>query len=484
MKILGEPKEKIAEAVKSGKITIAVYGLGKVGLPLALAYASSGLRVIGVDINPKIVEMVNNSVNFLPHEPLVGELLKKHIKEGNLRATTDTVKAAENADVVSIIVPTLADENGIPLLKPLFSACKSVGKGLKKRTLVIIESTVPPGTTEGPVREILESESGLKAGEDFGLVFSPERVKSGTVIADFLENYPKIVGGINRVSTETAAYFYEAIVKRGVVKVRNARTAEAVKVYKGIYRYVNIALANELAKISEKIGVDILEAINAANTEPYSHIHKPGPGVGGHCIPIYPYFLTYIARKIGFDLSLVRNARIIDNSMPYHTVQLVIEGLNEAEKPVKNSKITVFGLTFRGDVKATVLTPALPIIKRLKEMKAQIKAHDPYLSKEEIANEFGVEKVDSIKEGFKDADAVVFVADHKVYKDLELDEMVKLMKKPPVIIDSRNIFDLNKIREFSNLIYRGIGRGSHVLDAKIPDYISIIKRDLLAENMD
>ncbi len=484
MKIFNMTKDEIQNAVKNGKVTIAVYGLGNVGLPIALAYFSAGCNVIGVDIDHEKVDMLNSGINFLSHEPYVDGLLKEALKRGKFRATTDLIKTASEADVISILVPTLADASGKLKLNALFSAARAIGKGLQEGSVIILESTVPPGTTEGPLRKILEKESGLMAGEDFGLAFSPERVKSGTVIKDFLENYPKIVGGINDKSTDIVANFYEAIIRNRVIRVRNARTAEAAKVFKGVYRYVNIALANELAIISEHIGVDVKEVIDAANTEPYSHIHHPGAGVGGHCIPVYPLFLTYIAGKLGVDLKLTQTARIINNAMPFHVVNLVIEGLNEAGKPVKGSKITIFGLTFRGDVKATYLSPAKPIIERLKRLKARIVAHDPYLTDEEVNREFGVKRVDDIENAFVEADCVVFVADHKMYSNLNLEVLVDLMNKPPVIIDGRNIFDLNAIKNLDGVIYRGVGRGGDIFAQGYPEVVKLLERDLLGENLD
>ncbi len=478
MKIFGKSKEEIKELVKSGKVTVAVYGLGKVGLPLALAYASAGNKVIGVDINERIVEMVNSGRNYLPHEPGVDELLREFVNNKRITATTRLEKAAKESDVISIIVPTGIDEHGKPELNAIYSVSEAIGRGMDKGTLIILESTVPPGTTEGPVRAILERESGLKAGVDFGLVFSPERVKSGTVLKDFLENYPKIVGGINEKSTLTAAGFYEAIVKKGVITVMNARAAEAVKVFEGVYRYVNIALANELALLSELLGVDVLEIIKAANSQPYSHIHFPGAGVGGHCIPVYPFFLKFVSEALGLDLRFVNLSKIINEAMPSHIVDLVIESLNEAKKPINGSKIVIFGLTFRGDIKAVERSPAKPIINRLKYLKGEIYAHDPFLTSEEVKNEFGVSKIEDLWDALQRADCAVFVTDHSIYRNLDLEKAVSLMKKPAIIVDGRNIFDLNKVRKLVNekhLIYRGVGRSKSLLEGSEINFENILR---------
>lgn len=478
MKIFGKIEDEIIRMVKAGKVTVSVYGLGKVGLPLALAYALAGNKVIGADINEKAVEMVNSGINYLPHEPHVDELLRELVNNGRLYATSNLNAAAKNADVISIIVPTGIDEHGKPKLDAVFSVSEVIGKNLEAGTLVILESTVPPGTTEGPVKAILERESGLKAGEDFGLVFSPERVKSGTVLKDFLENYPKIVGGINRKSTLTAAAFYKAIVKKGVITVMNARAAEAVKVFEGVYRYVNIALANELALLSELIGIDIIEVVQAANSQPYSHIHLPGAGVGGHCIPVYPFFLRYVSEALGMDLRFIDLSKQVNEGMPQHVVDLVIEGLNEAKKPVNGSKIVIFGLTFRGDIKATERSPAKPIIDKLRKLKGEIYAHDPFLTASEVEDEFGVKKINDLRDAFNNADCAVFVADHSVYKKIDIGEMIQLMRKPAVIIDGRNIFPLNEVMKYVDegiLVYRGIGRGKSLVNHDNIDFVRILR---------
>ncbi len=471
MKIFGLSREKIKEIVSSGNINIAVYGLGSVGLPIAVAYSMRGCKVIGVDVDENKVDMINKGINYLPHEPGL-EKLPELVKKGLLKATSDGVKAAENADVIIILVPVGIDSNGKPTLEHLISAAKTIGKGLQKGTTVILETTVPPGTTEGVLRKILEKESGLVAGTDFALAFSPERVKAGTVIKDFLENYPKIVGGINKKSTETVAYFYEAVIKNRVIPVSSPRVAELAKLFKGAFRYVNIALADEYALICELLGVDVKEVIEVANTEPFSLIHKPGPGVGGHCIPVYPYFLDYILQLNNTEFRLFRTARLIDLSMPQHVIYLLFEALNEVRKPINGSKIAILGVAFRGDVKVTYRSPAKAIISLLKRLGADITAHDPFFSPEEIETEFGVTGAKCLKDAISAADAIVIVTDHSEYKRIRLEEFLSLCeKKPLVVIDTRNIFDINDVLEHrENVVYRGLGRGKSLF-IKTPDIL-------------
>lgn len=323
--------------------------------------------------------------------------------------------------------------------------------------MIILESSVPPGTTEGVIKNILEKNSGLEAGKDFGLAFSPERVMSGSIIEDFTTKYPKIVGGLNESSSNTVIALYSTVIKNKIIKVRDAKTAETIKVFKGIYRDVNIALANELALISEKLGLDVIEIINAANTEPYSNIHLPGAGVGGHCIPFYPYFVIDVANKMGITPSLTKAARNINEDMPNHVVELIKDGLKEAGKSLKTSKIAIFGLTFRGDVKVCINSPASEVITKLKATEAKLIAYDPLLEKDEVKMHFDVSFVSKAEQAAMDADCIVIITAHSVFKSLKINDFTKIMKMPGVIVDARQIFDPEEVSK-NGLVFRGIGR--------------------------
>ncbi|MFQ6055107.1 MAG: nucleotide sugar dehydrogenase, partial [Methanosarcinales archaeon] len=345
MKIYGLEKNKIINAFKSGDITVSVYGLGKMGLPLASVFADKGAKVIGVDINKKVVNNVNKGINTIPEEPGLTELVERNVSAGRLSATTDLVEGAKKSDVMIILVPTFLDKNNNPDLSIVTSVCKSISKGLESMDFVIQESTVPPRTTVDVILPILE-ESGLKKGE-FGVAHCPERTMSGTVLRDITRAYPKIVGGIDAKSTETAEALYSVINQNGVIPVTDATTAEAVKVFEGVYRDVNIALANQLSIVCEKIGINAIEVFKIANTQPYSHLHMPSCGVGGHCIPVYPYFLI---KTVDCDTSLLELARKINDDMAIYTVDSVKRLLNGN---LKDSNILVLGLTYRGNVKET-----------------------------------------------------------------------------------------------------------------------------------
>lgn len=447
MKIHGMNKKNIVRALKNGDITIAVYGLGKMGLPLATVFAEKGARVIGVDVNEKVVETVNKGINPIKGEDGLDELLSKNVRSKRLAATLDLVQAAKDADVMIIIVPTYLNDDYTPNLEHVKSVCRSISKGIEKGDLVILESTAPPGTTDAVIRSILEK-SGLKAGRDFGLAHCPERTYSGRAIKDIMGDLnPRIVGGIDSKSTQAVAALYSAINKRGVICVTDAKTAEAVKVFEGIYRDVNMALANELALVCDELGIDAISVFDAANTDRFCHILKPGSGVGGHCIPVYPYF---ILKNVNRRCELITAARKLNDSMPNYMVELVSSGLGEIKKEIGDSTVLILGLSFRGGVKETRKSPAIPIIQELKKLKAKVYCYDPLFTKEEIEG-FGVE----YKSDFKGLDCIVIVTNHQEFKGYDWNKIGKEIRNK-VIVDGRQIVDPVRVRRMG-YVYRGIG---------------------------
>lgn len=428
--IYGRSRSVVSEMLKQGEITVSVIGQGKLGLPLALVIADHGARVIGVDKNPHLVEGLNQGRNPLPFEPGVGELLKRNVREGRYRATTQTRKAAEESDFIIITVPVTADQAGIKL-EALDTAMKDIAKGLSPGAVIITETTLPPGTTESYV-PLLEEESGLKAGRDFGLGHAPERTMSGRMLRDITESYPKVIGALDDKSLEALAGLYTTINKRGVIAVRDIRTAEAVKVFEGVYRDVNIALANELALISHELGIDILEAISVANTQPYSHIHRPGAGVGGHCIPVYPWFLVHLAPQ---RARLIRLAREVNLEMPRELALLTIRALNTAGRVAKRSRIILHGLAYRNGVKEHLNTPTFTLARELESWGARVEVEDPLYEPWEI-HELGLTPYNGDPTG---ADALVFVTDHSVYRERSLEETARAMRTK-VLVDGRYLF--------------------------------------------
>lgn len=448
MKVYGLEKKEIINSFKKNDITVAVYGLGKMGLPLAAVFADKGAKVIGVDIDPKVVNTINEGSCHVVGEPNLLELVEKNVLLGRLKATTDLVGAAKESDVMIIIVPTFLDSDNNPDLSIVESVCKNIAKGLEKGEFVISECTLPPRTTKEVILPILET-SGLNRGE-FGLAHCPERTSSGRAIEDITGAYPKVVGGIDKKSTETAEAIYSVINKKGVITT-DATTAEAVKVFEGLYRDVNIALANELARVCMELGIDAIEAFEVANTQPYSHLHKPGCGVGGHCIPIYPYF---IINTVQTKTELLQVARKVNAEMALYTVKLAEDGLEKVGMKLDNSNLLLLGLTYRGGVKETRKSPAISIINILKNKGAKVFAYDPLLQAE--VEQFGAKYI--TLENTKDIDAVIIATDHKEFKEIDWN---KLNLRHKILIDGRQIINPKKIIE-KGYIYKGIGVNSLV----------------------
>jgi nucleotide sugar dehydrogenase len=439
MKIFGiRNKKDIKKLISNHQVQVAVYGLGKMGLPLACVMAERGFQVTGVDINVETVEKVNNGDNPIVDEESLDSLLKKVIKKKRLTATNDGVAAAKTADVALVIVPTFL-KNKKPELKTIETVARVIGKGLQKDTLVILESTVPPGITRGLFKLILEKESGLKAGRDFGLAFCPERTSSGTAISDIRGRLnPKIVGGIERKSGLAAAAIYERINKMGVILVSNLEIAEVVKIAETVYRDVKIAYANSLALFCDELKIDAEEVIKAANTESNCDILRPGPGVGGHCIPVYPYF---VFDKVKKKTELLKSARKINDSMASYTVKLIKDVLQEEKKSLKESNILILGITYRGNVKEVRLSPALDVYRLLKKRVKKVFVFDPLYEREEI------EKIGlNFKDDYQGIDCLVITALHDSFKKLNFAKTGKEMRTK-TLVDTTFYFDPEKFKK-------------------------------------
>lgn len=434
MAVLGKSSTEIEESFKNGDITVALFGLGKMGLPLAAVFADKGAEVVGVDVDEEVVEKINAGVNHIEKEPGLDELVEENVSEGRLRATSDGVEAALEADICVILVPTLTDEKGNVQLGPVEEVTEDIAEGLNEGDVVVTEATMPPGTTESLV-PVLE-DSGLELGE-FGLGHAPERTMTGTAVRDITGEYPKIVGGDSEETLEVLKGIYSVVNDKGVIEMSDVISAEAVKVFEGVYRDVNIGLANELALYCEEKGVDALEVFEASNTQPFCDIHEPGAGVGGHCIPVYPWFVMNQMEKD--EARLISTSRKLNDSMPYHVVDLVVRGLNEKELSVKGSVVLVLGLTFRGGVREFMKTPAEPVIEELNGLGAEVHAYDP-MCYEEDAERYGAEW----KEDFEGVDAVVILTDHEEFEKLDLGKVKKEMTGE-LIVDGRNVLDREEV---------------------------------------
>lgn len=429
VKIYGLTSEEVTRLMRSGQVTIDVIGIGKMGLPLAALFAREGAKVIGVRRNAEMVREINRGGCPVQEEPDLAEIVRQTVAKGNLVATTDGRSAAEQSDVILILVPLLVDGHGKPDFRQMREACNQAVKGLRKGDLVIVETTMPPGSIRKVVIPLLEK-SGLVAGRDFGVAHAPERLMTGRVIRNVYK-YPKILGGLDQKSTEAAAGLYAPFGE--VVRVSSLEAAELVKVSEGVYRDVNIAYANTLGMLCEKHGVDAWEVIKAANhqTSDYCHIHLPGSGVGGHCIPVYPWFLINKGRSYSTDVSLLRTARRINDAMPKHMKKLIDLCLKDHGKSPAASSVSVLGIAFRGGVKEPRFSPGTALLNLLKGY-AKVVAHDPMFSDDEIRS-MGFEPA-TLDDALK-CDCVALVTDHAEYRR----EINKLESVAARVVDGRNV---------------------------------------------
>jgi nucleotide sugar dehydrogenase len=450
------PATDIRKKLRSGNIPAAVVGLGWMGLPTACLLADAGVKVTGIDTNARVVETVNKGMPPLP-EPGLPQLLRRLVREGGLKATTSIEDPVRESGVIFMIVPTLIDRHKKPDYTSVENASKEVGKSLQEGSLIIFESTCGPGVTERLVKTIVEKHSGLKAREGFGLAYSPIRAMSGTALRD-LAHYVRIVGGIDSKSLEAASEVLRTFVRGEIHRVRDIRTAEAAKLFETIYRDSNIALANEFAMYCEKAGIDYAEAMRAANTQPYSHLHSPGIGVGGHCLPVYPYLLEAEAEEVDENLKLVKAARDTNDGMPKHAVRLVASGLRASGKPLARSRVTVLGIGYRKNAKELRYSPAVELIELLKRRGARVTVFDPKYSSAEL-KQMGYDTKPTLNMTLEKADCVILAVAHDEFRELKINRLVSSMSKQPVIVDGAHIFDPVAIEKAGG-VYRGIGTGT------------------------
>lgn len=406
-----EIKNNLLQKIKNKSAIVAVIGLGYVGLPLAVEKAKAGYRTIGFDIQESKVRMVNEGHNYIGD--VVSEELEEVVKKGMLSATTD-FSIVKDVDFIAICVPTPLDEYQQPNISYVKNSAIATSKYLKKGSIVVLESTTYPGTTEELLLPILEEGSGLKCGQDFFLAYSPERVDPGNKLYK-TKNTPKVVGGVGKDSTEVAATMYNSVLDSCVHEVSSSKVAELEKILENTYRNVNIALANEMAIICEKMGVSIWEVIDAAKTKPYGfQAFYPGPGVGGHCIPFDPYYLAWKAREYDYHTKLIETSGIINDGMSYYVIERVSKILNRYKKSLNGSKILILGVAYKQDIDDYRESPALKVIEGLKKEGCIIDFYDPYIEtyKFKGKSKDGLKEIN--EEVLKNVDLVVVTTAHTI----------------------------------------------------------------------
>ncbi|MDG6994357.1 MAG: nucleotide sugar dehydrogenase [Nitrososphaerota archaeon] len=445
--------EEVKSLYAQRKVTICTVGMGRIGLPTAAMFAAAGANVIGVDISPQVVLNVNDGVCKFVDEPGLDKIIEEPVRTGKLRATTDFASAIPQSDFVIVCVPTPVDHVKTPDYSAVTVACKTIGKLLKSGMVVIIESTVGPGTVENLIRPILESESGMSAGSEFGLASCPERSDPGNIVGN-MKTVPRIVGGINQHTTDIVADLYETLLNVKVYKVSDPKTANAVKLTENLFRDVNIALANEFALVFEKLGIDTLEVIKACATKYNFMPHYPGVGVGGPCLPSNSYYLISEGVKAGHIPSLVRMAREINDRMPEHVTELVSEALNEVGKTIRGSKIAVLGVAYKPEIKDVQLTPMEHVCNNLSRLGAMLDIYDPMFPGESV---FGYQSRRSLSQAVNGADCLVIGTAHKEFQKLDLKLLAQLAESPAAFVDARNVVNPKEVLA-AGFSFRGVGR--------------------------
>jgi nucleotide sugar dehydrogenase len=439
----------LEQAIKDKSARIAVIGMGYVGLPTAINFAENGFNVIGVSRTRDKVSAINQGFCYLK-DLNIDERVAGAVRRKKLTATIDTAEATKKSDVIVITVPTPITPDKKPDLSFIISAGRGISQGLGPGKLVVLESTVYPGVTEEVLRPVLE-ESGLRAGTDFGLSYCPERYNPGDTAHGILD-VVRVVGGITPHWTEMTAELYKNNAK-DVVTVRDIKTAEAAKVIENIQRDLNIALMNELALIFERLHIDIMEVIRAAATKWNFNVYYPGAGVGGHCLPVDPYYLVQKAAELGYHAQVITAGRAINDSMPFHVLNLIVDALNEQSRAVNGSKIAVLGLTYKENVGDYRESPSAVLIEELTKKGADVHLVDPYVEGD-VLWKFAAHE-ETAYQALSGADVLVLMTAHNDFKGLDLQKIKELMRTP-IIVDGRRVFDPDAMRQLG-FVYKGVG---------------------------
>ena len=424
--------------------SVTIVGLGYVGLPLACLCAEKGNKIYGFDVDKNKVDLVNRNESPIEDEYVANKL--KSLKS-KIHATTEPEECIPNSDVVIVCVPTPVDRNNSPDLTAVMNSVSTISKFIKQGALLVIESTIYPGTIEEVVLPILQKQRFNAHKNDIFVAHCPERIDPGNKkwTIDLL---PRVVGGITKEATQKAAEFYRGILSADVLELSSVKAAEATKIMENTFRDVNIAFVNEMAQSFDKAGIDILEVIKGASTKPFAFMpHYPGAGVGGHCISQDPYYMIEKGRQLGFNHEFLKLAREINNNMPHYTIELLENELKKLKKNIKGAKVGVLGLTYKGNVDDIRESPAFEVINVLKTKDAEVFVFDPH-----VKTGSNVKDLDEL---LNKSDYVILVTDHKEFKTMDLEKLKK--HKILVVIDGRNCLDKEKIKSMK-ILYHGIGR--------------------------
>ena len=456
--VFGRSDAEIDLLVRGMRSGIAVVGFGYIGTVIGAVLADRGWPVTGIDVRQSVVDEINLGKTTVP-EPGLGDLVADNVRVGRLRATTDFGALADN-DFVIVTVGTPLGPDYEPIVDDIKAAARAVGEHLRAGHLVILKSTVPPDTTEKLVQPILEETSGLRAGVDFGLAFCPERLAEGQAIHE-LTSIPVVVGAVDERSARACSALWRHALGVESIVVDDPRTSEMVKLADNLWIDLNIAMANEMAKVCDGLGMDALQVINAANSMPKgSHnvnILMPSMGVGGYCLTKDPWFVNHLGESVGLDLAIPRTSRTVNDTMPAYTYGLLTQLLADQDKAIASSKIAVLGIAFKNNTGDCRLTPTKYIIALLEESGCQLSVHDPWVAAEEALAVTKIPLTADIESAVEDADALVVLAGHREFHQIPLVRLADLAAARCVFLDGRNSFDPAAVRA-AGFAYKGIGR--------------------------
>ncbi|OMC52194.1 nucleotide sugar dehydrogenase [Mycobacterium sp. IS-836] len=437
---------------------IAIVGFGYIGTVIGAVLADRGWPVTGIDVRQSVVDEINLGKTTVP-EPGLNELVSNNVRVGRLRATTDFGALADN-DFIIVTVGTPLGPDFEPIVDDIKAAARAVAEHLRPGHVVILKSTVPPDTTEKLFQPILEEASGLRAGVDFGLAFCPERLAEGQAIRE-LTSIPIVVGAVDERSARACSTLWRHTLGMDSIVVDDPRTAEMVKLADNVWIDLNVALANELAKVCDRLGMDVLQVIDAANSMPkVNHnvnILMPSMGVGGYCLTKDPWFVSHLGQSLGLELAIPRTSRTVNDTMPGYTYGLLTQLLADQGKAIETSKIAVLGIAFKNNTGDCRLTPTKYVVALLEESGCQLSVHDPWVPEEEARTVTKIPLTADIESSVENADALVVLAGHRQFHQIPLARLAELAAPSCVFLDGRNSFDPAAVRA-AGLIYKGIGR--------------------------
>ena len=446
---------QIQECIENKSLKIAVIGIGRIGLPTALCFANSGFETIGIDINQKLVDMVNSGDYPLKDEPEFDKVFENVLEKKKFSAQTDITKVIPNSDIVLLSLPTPMNNQNIPDYTALLTVGKSLNGLLSNGQIVIVESTVEPGFVENELLESIEgTEKNVKSGIDFHLAVCPETANPGEIMHDF-KKLPRLVGSIDEKISPIVSALYTNVFGVELIPMPNCKTANAVKLTTNVFREINIGFINELSLLFEKLGIDTYTVIEAAKSKYNFQPHYPGPGVGGPCLPVNAYQYLNSSKKIDVNfLKIVQDARKINEHMPQHVIELLENAFSESNNSLENSTVTILGISYKPNVHDVQIAPSETIIRLLKEKNVNLKIFDPYFTSETV---FGYKIENSISEAISNTNAVLIVTGHNEFDNFDVGLLSNSINNP-ILVDCTGKIDPQNIKS-RGIIFRGIGRG-------------------------